>query len=35
MKLKSSFDIIVQTADNSDIEFWYARDLMSCLGYTE
>ena len=35
MQLKSSFDVITQAIDNSDIEFWYARDLMDKLGYTE
>ena len=35
IRLKSSFDVITQTVKNSDIEFWYARDLMNQLGYTE
>ena len=35
MRLKSSFDVITQTVENSDIEFWYARDLMDKLGYTK
>jgi len=32
-QLKSSFDKIVQTITESDIEFWYARELMKELGY--
>jgi DNA-damage-inducible protein D len=35
IKLKSGFDLITQTIENSDIEFWYARDLMEKLGYPE
>lgn len=34
-KLKKSFDSIVQTVPDSDVEFWYARDLMPQLGYTK
>ncbi|MBN1546319.1 MAG: DNA damage-inducible protein D [Syntrophaceae bacterium] len=33
LKLKSGFDLITQTVENSDIEFWYARDIMINLGY--
>jgi DNA-damage-inducible protein D len=32
-KLKESFDLIAQTDHDSGIEFWYARELMSGLGY--
>jgi len=31
--IKSSFDIAVHRIDDTDIEFWYARDLMILLGY--
>lgn len=31
--IKSHFDQIVNLIDNSDIEYWLARDLMSLLGY--
>ena len=31
--IKSSFDIAVHRIDDTDIEFWYARDLMTLLGY--
>jgi DNA-damage-inducible protein D len=33
VKLKSSFDAIRQTVPDSDVEFWYARELMTELGY--
>lgn len=33
VRLKKSFDEIVQTVPDSDVEFWYARELMSALGY--
>jgi DNA-damage-inducible protein D len=32
-KLKTSFDLLQQTVPDSDVEFWYARDLMPELGY--
>ena len=35
IKLKTSFDKIQQTMHDSDMEFWYARDLMTKLGYAE
>lgn len=31
--LTKSFDTITQTVPGSDVEFWYARDLMATLGY--
>ncbi len=31
--IKSSFDIAVHRIDDTDIEFWYARDFMTLLGY--
>lgn len=31
--IKSGFDIAVHRIDDTDIEFWYARDLMILLGY--
>jgi DNA-damage-inducible protein D len=33
MSLKEKFDTIVQTIENEPVEFWYARKLMSLLGY--
>jgi len=33
MNLQSSFNDIVHVLENSDIEFWYARDLQQKLGY--
>lgn len=35
MKLKSSFDALQQTVEGSDVEFWFARELMSELGYSK
>ena len=35
VKLKTSFDAIQQTAADSDVEFWYARELQELLGYIE
>lgn len=34
-RLKSAFDAIVQVVPDSEVEFWYARDLMPQLGYTK
>ncbi len=34
-RLKTAFDGIVQVVPESDVEFWYARDLQELLGYTE
>jgi DNA-damage-inducible protein D len=34
-KLKTSFDALQQTVPDSDVEFWYARDLQGSLGYAE
>ncbi|MEA3362535.1 MAG: DNA damage-inducible protein D [Thermodesulfobacteriota bacterium] len=34
-KLTNSFNDIVQRIPDSDVEFWYARDLMEQLGYTK
>lgn len=31
--IKREFDIIVRREEGSDVEFWYARDLMPLLGY--
>jgi len=33
--LKNYFDLISQKIKNSDIEFWYARDLQISLNYTQ
>jgi len=32
--LQHQFDMIIQTIEEQDIEFWYARDLMLLLGYS-
>jgi len=32
-KLMQSFDAIANTVPESDVEFWYARELMDVLGY--
>jgi DNA-damage-inducible protein D len=32
-QIKAQFDLIIYTDQNSDVEFWYARDLMPLLGY--
>ena len=31
--IKRQYDLITHSADDSDVEFWYARDLMPLLGY--
>jgi len=31
--IKRQYDLITHNVDNSDVEFWYARELMSLLGY--
>jgi len=33
--LTKSFDTIAQTMPDSEVEFWYARDMQGMLGYTE
>lgn len=33
VKLKTQFDAILNTMDDSRVEYWYARDLMTLLGY--
>jgi DNA-damage-inducible protein D len=33
VSLKEKFDTIVQTIENEQVEFWYARELMPLLGY--
>lgn len=35
LRLTDSFNAIVQHVSNTDVEFWYARDLQEILGYTE
>jgi len=35
VKLKTSFDATQQTAADSDVEFWYAREVQELLGYIE
>ncbi|MGD9707564.1 MAG: BRO family protein [Candidatus Delongbacteria bacterium] len=34
-RLKESFDLIAHTDKDSEIEFWYARDIQKILGYSE
>lgn len=34
-QIKQQFDNVIQVTENEQIEFWYARDLMKLLGYTE
>ena len=31
--IKQQYDLVAHSAENSDVEFWYARDLISLLGY--
>ena len=33
-QIKQQFDDVIQITENENIEFWYARDLMSLLGYS-
>lgn len=35
IELKSKFDSIINTEENENIEYWYARDLQVKLGYTQ
>ena len=35
IKLKDSFDVIAQSVPDSEIEYWFARDLQILLGYAE
>ena len=32
--MKKMFDDIMHTTEDGIVEFWYARELMGCLGYT-
>ena len=32
-QIKEQFDLVVHYDENANIEFWYARELMSLLGY--
>lgn len=34
-QIKKQFDEVTQTMEEEKVEFWYARDLMKLLGYTE
>lgn len=34
-QIKKQFDAVIQNMEEEQIEFWYARDLMKLLGYTE
>ena len=31
--MKKTFDDIMHTTEDGSVEFWYARELMECLGY--
>ena len=31
--IKSQFDVIIHTIENTSVEYWRARDLMPLLGY--
>ena len=33
-QIKLQFDNAIQTTENEQIEYWYARDLMKLLGYS-
>lgn len=33
MTMKKTFDDIMHTTEEGSVEFWYARELMECLGY--
>ncbi|SFP82517.1 DNA-damage-inducible protein D [Butyrivibrio proteoclasticus] len=33
MTMKKNFDDIMHTTEDGSVEFWYARELMECLGY--
>ena len=33
-QIKQQFDDVIQITENVNVEFWYARDLMSLLGYS-
>jgi DNA-damage-inducible protein D len=35
LQLKSRFDNLIQKAPESDVEFWFARDLQEQLGYIQ
>ena len=32
-QIKEQFDLVIHNDENANIEFWYARELMSLLGY--
>ena len=32
-QIKEQFDLVIHSDENANIEFWYARELMSLLGY--
>ena len=32
-QIKERFDLVIQSDETTQVEFWYARDLMSLLGY--
>lgn len=32
-QIRQQYDLVVHTAEDADIEFWYARELMLLLGY--
>lgn len=32
-QIRQQYDLVIHNAENADIEFWYARELMPLLGY--
>ena len=34
-QIKEQFDLVIHSDETAKIEFWYARDLMSLLGYEQ
>ncbi len=32
-QIKEQFDLVIHSDETAQVEFWYARDLMSLLGY--
>lgn len=32
-QIRQKYDLIIHISEDADIEFWYARDLMSLFGY--
>ena len=34
-QIKTQFDMVIQTTEQGNVEYWFARDLMKLLGYSE